>query len=120
MQFDLDIHSPQAELFYYLRSIILSFDHIYEVKNAKQTSYKDRYSTVCMMRVRQNSVRISFANGATMAQQFSSLQGSAKIVRYVEFGSVKEINEPVLKEMLSESLLLNMEKFERASLKRYL
>ena len=120
MQFDLDIHSPQAELFNYLRSIILSFDHVYEVQNAKQTSYKDSYSTVCMMRVRQNKVRISFANGATMSEQFPSLRGCAKIVRYVEFSTIKEIDVPVLKEMLSESLLLNMEKFERASLKRHL
>ena len=117
MQYDLDLRSQYADLFLYLRTIIFSFNEIKEIKNAKQTSYKDGYSTVCMMRVRNSHIRISFANGARMNEQFSELLGDAKIVRYLEFRTIEEVNEERLKMILQESLILNMEKYELRLLK---
>jgi hypothetical protein len=117
MQYDLDTRSEHAELFLYLRSIILSFDEIKEIKNTKQTSYKDGYSTVCMMRVRKGVVHLSFANGAKMQEMFSELLGEAKIVRYLKFTTVDEIRSERLKAMLQESQLINMEKYELRKLR---
>ena len=122
MQFDLDISSPQAACFMALRELILSYSEIHEYKTAKQTTYKDSYSSVGMLRVRQNRVRLTFANGAKMQEKFEMLLGSAKIVRYLEYHDVQEIDKVLLHAMLAESLLINMEKHElqrlRCSLKR--
>ena len=117
LQFDLDAHSDHAALFLKLREIILSYSEINEIKNAKQTTYKDSYSTVCMLRVRQNVVRISFTNGTRLQKQFPELRGDSKIVRYVEFQSIEELDEITIKAMIEESLLLNMEKYELKRLK---
>ena len=117
MQYDLDTQSTQAELFLALRSIILSFNEIDELKNAKQTSYKDSYSTVCMMRVRNEKVHLSFANGAKMQTIFSELLGEAKIVRYLEFSTIDEIKKERIEAMIKESMLINMEKYELRKLR---
>ena len=116
-QYDLDLQSPQATLFKSLHKIICDFPQIKEIKNAKQTSYKDSYSTVCMMRVRNKKVHLSFANGAKMQETFTELLGKGKIVRYLEFIDTKEIKEKRLQMMIQESLLLNMEKYELRKLR---
>ncbi len=110
MQFDLDIRSDHSELFLHLRSIILSFHEIKEKKNAKQTSYYDEYSAICFLRVRQGKVRLSFANGASLKKQFQTLLGESKIVRYLEFTTINDVDKVLIKEMINESLLLNIEK----------
>ena len=117
MQYDLDLQSPQATLFKALRKIICKFPQIKEIRNAKQTSYKDAYSTVCMMRVRNKKVHLSFANGAKMQETFTELLGDGKVVRYLEFIDTKEIKEERLQMMIQESLLLNMEKYELRKLR---
>ena len=110
MQYDLDIRSDQSTLFLQLRSVILSFDTIREKKNPKQTTYYDTLSTVCMLRVRKGKVRLSFANVAKMKERFSELLGDAKIVRYIEFSTLDDVDSGQIKEMIEESLLLNIEK----------
>ena len=110
MQYDLDIRSEQAELFLHIRNIVLSFEGINELKNPKQTSYRDSLSTVCMLRVRKGTVRLSFANGARMNKRYPELRGEAKIVRYIEFTSTKVVDEKLLRAMIKESLFLNIEK----------
>ncbi len=117
LQFDLDTHSDHAALFSYLRKTILSYEEITEIKNAKQTTYKDSYSTVCMLRVRQGLVRLSFANGARLQKQFSELRGDSKIVKHLEFQTIEEVDNLTIKTMLEESLLLNIEKYELKRLK---
>ena len=116
-QYDLDLRCEQADLFLRLRTIILSFDTIIEIKNAKQTSYKDGYSTVCMMRVRKGVVRLSFANGAKMQAMFPELLGEAKIVRYLEFNVVDEVQKERIEAIIQESQLINMEKYELQKLR---
>jgi len=120
MQFDQDSISSQAELFLYLRSFLLSFQEIHEKKTPKQTTYADAYSAVCMLRVRQNRVRLSFANGAKMSEQFDGLKGVAKHVRYIDFTKQSEVDKSLLQKMIKESLLLNMEKAALRDLKKYL
>jgi len=110
MQYDSDIRSDHKELFLHLRSVILSFDAIREKKNAKQTSYYDEHAAVCFLRVREERVRLSFANGAKMKERFCALLGDAKIVRYIEFSTIDDVDSEFIKEMIEESLLLNIEK----------
>ncbi|MDA3947185.1 MAG: hypothetical protein PF439_10960 [Helicobacteraceae bacterium] len=55
-------------------------------------------------------VRLSFANGAALHKQFSTLLGGAKIVRYLEFSTLRDIDDLFVKRLIDESLLLNMEK----------
>ena len=117
MQYDLDTHSEQAELFLYLRAIILTFETINEVKNAKQTTYKDRYSAVCMLRVRKGVVRLSFGNGTKMQTMFSELLGEAKFVRYLEFEAIENVQKERIEAMVQESQLINMEKYELQKLR---
>lgn len=110
MQYDLDICSDQAELFLHLRSCILSFKAIKEKKNAKQTSYYDSHGVICFLRVRKGKVRLSFANGTRMSSAFAELLGDSKIVRYIEFLTISEVNDKRIEEIIAESLLLNIEK----------
>jgi len=117
MQYVLDIISEQRELFLHVRSVMLSFEQIKEVKNAKQTSYSDQYSTVCMIRVRKGKVHLSFANGASLSERFTTLKGEGKIVRYVDYSNMDDVDVPFLKELITESLMLNMEKYELRLLK---
>ncbi len=120
MQYDLDIRSEHAVLFLHLRSVILSFEQIKEKKNPKQTSYYDSYSTVCMLRVRKGKVRLSFANGARMHEQFKELLGDSRIIRFVEFSSIEDVDVETIKAMIKESLILNLEKYELRMLKKSL
>ena len=118
MQFDLDIRSEHSRLFLHLRNILLSFNTLKEKKNAKQTSYYDQYSAICFLRVRKEKVRLSFANGARMNEQYKELSGDSEIVRFVEFSSVVDIDEARIKSMIKESILLNIEKDALRSLKK--
>jgi hypothetical protein len=119
MQYALDTHSELSELFLTLRSIILNHGEIKELRNAKQTSYKDRYSTICMIRVRKGVIRLSFANGAKMTEKFPQLRGEAKIVRYLEFTTEEDVNTALLRALIEESLLLNIENDSLKQLKTH-
>ena len=50
MQYEKDIQGEFAEIFKKLEQIILSFSNIKVLKNANQTSYKDEYKTIVMLR----------------------------------------------------------------------
>lgn len=45
-----------------------------------------------------------------MNEQFKELQGDSKIVRFVEFALVDDVDDAQIKKMIEESLLLNIEK----------
>ncbi len=63
MQFDKDMTSDYVEILLKLREILLSFDEISEIKNAKQTSYRDTYAVVAMMRDRGDRSVVSLGKG---------------------------------------------------------
>ena len=84
MQFDHDLQSPYADLFLRLRNLFLSFDEIHEIKNANQTSYKDTIGyAIVLMRVREEGLRLTFAQGAKLQSQYPFLRGEGKVVRYL-------------------------------------
>ena len=121
MQFDHDIQSPHADLFLYLRDIFLSFEAIHEIKNAKQTSYKDTHErAIVLMRVRADGVRVIFAQGAKLQSRYPFLLGEGKIVRHMVFGDIKEVDACLIYEMIEESLVLSMEHREMQRMRRQL
>ena len=110
MQFDVDINSKFADLFLKVRETLLSFEEIRELKNAKQTSYYDEYSSICFMRTRPKGLTIAFGNGAKLNELFPILEGSQKIVRHLYVASIDEFDEGLMRRLIEESLILNIEK----------
>ena len=120
MQFDKDIQGEFSDIFLKLREILLSFEEIKEVKNAKQTSYHDLYGVVAMMRDRGDKLVFALGKGAILQTKYPFLQGSGKIVRHLYFKSIKEIDEKLIREIIEESLVLNMEANELKILRKSL
>jgi uncharacterized protein YdeI (YjbR/CyaY-like superfamily) len=118
MQFDVDINSKLSDIFLALREIILSFCEIKEKKNAKQTSYSDRYGVVVMLRGRDDEFIASFGQGAKLQEKYPCLRGNGKIVRQLSFKSLDDINKKLLKEIIRESMILNMEYYELKKLRK--
>jgi hypothetical protein len=121
MQFDHDIQSPHADLFLYLRDIFLGFEAIHEIKNAKQTSYKDTHGrAIVLMRVRTDGARVIFAQGAKLQPRYPFLLGEGKIVRHLMLRSIEEVDEALMREIIEESLVLSMEHREMQRMRRQL
>lgn len=49
-QYNVDIKGAHSQQFKMIRKILLSHPQIKELKNAKQTSYRDKYGVIIMMR----------------------------------------------------------------------
>jgi hypothetical protein len=120
MQYDIDRQGVFAELFKAIRKILLSYPQLKEVKNAKQTSYADEYSMVVMIRSRTDRFVVAFGKGYKLQEKYPMLEGSGKIVRHLYYRSLEELDEVLLREIIEESLILNMEAFEMKELKKVL
>ncbi len=113
----MELRGEFADIFKFIRKILLSYPQIKELKNAKQTSYSDEYGVIMMMRTRGNEFVVAFGKGYKLQEQYPMLQGSGKIVRHLYFKSLDEVNEVLLREMIEESFVLGMEAFEMKNLK---
>ena len=118
MQYDVDISGKYADLFLKAREIVLDFSEIHEVKNAKQNSYYDMYGSICFLRTTKKGLTFALANGATLSVKYPMLIGSQKIVRHLYFKELSEIDDKLIKEILQESLILNIEKDAIKEMKR--
>jgi len=120
MQFDKDINGKYAEIFLKLREILLGYQDIKEIKNAKQTSYSDSYAIVAMMRDRGDTFVFALGKGYALQEKYPFLKGSGKIVRHMYFSDISDINEDLVREIIEETMILNMETDERKRLKKNL
>jgi hypothetical protein len=120
MQFDSDSNGKFSDIFYKLREIILGFNEIYEKKNAKQTAYYDEYSAVCFLRSNEEKLTLALAKGSSLQKRYPFLEGEGKIVRHLYFRTISEVNENLIREMIQETLILNMEAYELKKLKKLL
>lgn len=120
MQFDKDINGKYAEIFLKLREILLGFQDIKETKNAKQTSYRDRYAIVVMMRDRGDKFVFALGKGYALQEKYPFLEGSGKIVRHMYFSDINDVNEDLVREIIEETMILNMEAYEMKELKKQL
>ena len=112
MQYKIDCRSQHAKNFKTMRKILLSYKEITEVKNAKQTSYRDNYSMVVMMRTKGDVLVVAFGKGYQLQEKYLQLEGSGKIVRHLYFKEDDVVDEILLREMIEESMVLNMEAYE--------
>jgi hypothetical protein len=117
MQYDIDSKGEFEALFKAIRKIILSYPQITEVKNAKQTSYADEYGVVVMMRNRGDVFVVAFGKGAKLQEKYPMLQSNGKIVRHLYYKTIEDLDEALLRDILEESFILNMEAYEMKVLK---
>jgi hypothetical protein len=121
MQFDHDLQSPLADLFLHMRDIFLRFEAFHEIKNAKQTSYKDTHGrAIVLMRVRADGLRLIFALGVKLQPRYPFLVGEGKIVRHMMLKNIEEVDEGLIHEMIEESLVLSMEHHEMRLLRAHM
>jgi len=120
MQYEIDMNSQYKDIFKKLESIILSYKNIKVVKNAKQTSYSDEYKVVVMLRVSSDKKYFvsSWGCGSKLANKYKQLSGNGKIVRQINFQNLDDINEKLIKEIIEESMVLNMEHYELQELRK--
>jgi hypothetical protein len=118
MQFDIDKKGQHAEIFLKLREIVMDFKGIREKKNAKQTAYYDRYSAICFLRGNEEKFTLSLAKGALLQEQYPFLQGEGKVARHIYYHDIKDIDEALLREIIKETMILNMEQHEIKRLRR--
>jgi len=117
LQYNIDIHGEFAVIFKKIRAILLSYTQIKEIKNAKQTSYRNEYGVIVMMRTKGNVFVVAFGKGAKLQEQYSMLKGSGKIVRHLYFKTLDEVDEKLLRQMIEESFILGMEAYELKKLR---
>ncbi len=118
MQYNIDIKGEFADIFKKIRTILLSYPQIKEIKNAKQTSYHDEYGVVIMMRKKGSEFVVAFGRGVKLQEKYQMLKGSGKFVRHLYLKSVEEVDEKLLREMIEESFILGLEAFELKELKK--
>ena len=118
MKYDIDMNGEFQKIFKKLENIILSFPNIIVKKNAHQTSYSDEYKIVVMLRSNNDNTCFvsSWGQGIALQKLYSNMKGCGKIVRHLEFKCVKDINEEQIKDMIKESMILNMEYYELKNL----
>jgi len=117
-QYDIDSIGAFAELFKAIRKILLSYPQLKEVKNAKQTSYADEYGMVVMIRSRGDRFVVAFGKGYKLQEKYPMLQGSGKIVRHLYYKSMEDLDKALLREMIEESFVLNIEAYELKELRK--
>jgi len=122
MQFNIDSHSEFKEIFTKLREVFLSYPQIKEKRNAKQTAYYDACSAIGFLRPHNDGMSycLSLANGHTLQKNYPMLKGNGKIARHLYFKCSDDIDVPFIREIIEESLVLNIEKSERKKLKKKL
>ncbi|CAA6801329.1 MAG: Unknown protein [uncultured Sulfurovum sp.] len=117
MQYDLDMKGEFSDIFKKIRDILLSYPEIKELKNAKQTSYSDKYGVIIMMRPKGKHYVLAFGKGYKLADKYPVLGGSGKIVRHLYFKSADEVDEQLIRELIEESFVLGMEAYELKKLR---
>jgi len=111
-QHDIDMKGEFSDIFKAIRAILLSYPQIKEIKNAKQTSYGDKYGMIIMMRTRGNVFVVAFGKGVKLQEKYPMLQGTGKIVRHLYLKTLDEVDEKLLREMIEESMILGIEAYE--------
>jgi len=117
-QYEIDNRGEFAELFQAIRKILLSYPHIIEIKNAKQTSYRDEYGMVVMLRGRGDIFVVAFGKGFKLQEKYPILEGTGKIIRHWYLKSLENLDKTLLRKMIEENSTLNMEAYEMRQLKK--
>ncbi len=73
-----------------------------------------------MMRTKGDVLVVAFGKGYKLQEKFPQLEGNGKIVRHLYFKEGESVDEALLRAMIEESLLLNIEGFEMREIRKYI
>ena len=120
MKYEHDMNSEFKEIFKKLEKILLSFPNIKVKMNEHQTSYYDEYKTIVMLRNSNDKQYFvsSWGNGIKLEEKFQDFSGDGKIVRHMHFKTIKDVDERLIRTIIEESMILNIEYYELQKLKK--
>ncbi|GAJ02003.1 unnamed protein product [marine sediment metagenome] len=81
MQFDVDMASPNKDLFMKVRELLLSYQGMTETRKQRITTYSCGKGGICHMRTMPHGIDIGFLKGAKMLDQHARLKGNGKAMR---------------------------------------
>lgn len=87
LQFDKDLESAHKGLFLSVRSTVLDFSGVDEVKKDKITTYSYGGSALCHLRTMPHGVDIGFLKGAFINDTLGKLHGKTKRMRVLSLAS---------------------------------
>jgi hypothetical protein len=119
MNTKMAIKDEHKDMFLKLKKIILSFDGIKLRKNQNQNAFYDKYRVIVMIRSTSNEdvLTTSWGQGAKLENSFKVFSGDGKYVRHIKYNNINQINDKLIKELIIESMTLNMEAYELKKLK---
>lgn len=116
------IRDEHRDMFLKLKKLILSFDGMKLRQSANQNAFYSKCRVVVMVRSTSNEdyLTTSWGQGAKLEEKFKVFTGNGKYVRHIRYHNIEEIDEELLKELIAESIILNMEALEMLKIKNHL
>lgn len=113
------IQDEHKDMFAHLKKIILSFDELKLKQSKNQNSFYDRYRVVVMIRSSSNdgTLTTSWGQGVKLEKNFKVFTGNGKYVRHIKYSHISQIDIKLFKELIKETMILNMEDYEMKKLK---
>ena len=109
-----------SEIYKKVQEIVLSFKGVRVKKSTNQITYKDRYQSILHLRKDDEKVTVAFARGSQLKESYPFLKGDGSVVRHWYLYSLSDLDEKVLREIIQESMILNMEHYELKKLRKKL
>ena len=113
MRYDIDINGPDAELFLYVRDLLLGFESVKEKRTHNITSFYCEGSGICYLKTSEKGLIIAMFKGAFLEDRYNLFSGSGKMIRHMYMKKKDDIKESVLKEYFQDAIVYNIEKEEK-------
>ncbi len=116
------IRDEHIDMFLKLKKIILSFDGMKLRQSKNQNAFYSGCRVVVMIRSASNEdyLTTSWGQGSKLERTFNVFTGDGKYVRHIKYTNINQIDTKLLKELISESIILNMEALEMLKIKNNL
>jgi hypothetical protein len=113
-KFISSLPEKEKEITACLRNIILEFNPAFEEKFAYNVPYYYIKKRVCFVWPTslprsgfKSGVILGFCNGVILKKKFNIIScGNCKVVGWIQYHSLKEINRELIKEILTEAIIL--------------
>ena len=116
------IRDEHRDMFLKLKKLILSFDGMKLRQSTNQNAFYSKCRVVVMIRSTSNEdcLTTSWGQGSKLEENFKVFSGNGKYVRHIKYNNIEQIDAPLLKELIQESIILNMEALEMLKIKNHL
>ena len=116
------IRDEHKDMFLKLKKLILSFDGMKLRQTQNQNAFYSKCRVVVMVRSTSNKdyLTTSWGQGAKLEENFKVFTGSGKYVRHINYDNIEQIDVELLKELIEESIILNIEALEMLKIKNNL